>query len=130
MKNGEALVPVLRPRSHYHYLAKQLQPLYQTKDYKQATKLWQTFLVQRGIQGALHATNKQAKHQEMERRRQTNPNDADVKAYFQKIENQKLIQQQYFQMNQESPYCHQSRIKVAVLLRLYKEHNKILKLYW
>jgi DNA damage-inducible protein 1 len=69
----------------------------------QATAIWREECVRGGIRSAMRITTERSEELNMKRKLELDPNDTDAKAYFLKRESKSLIQQQYFQMQQEFP---------------------------
>jgi Aspartyl protease len=69
----------------------------------QATTIWREECVKGGIRSAMRITEQRSEEHTMKRKLEVNPHDAEAKAYFLKQESKSLIEQQYFQMQQEFP---------------------------
>ena len=69
----------------------------------EATTIWRDEIVKGGIRSAIRVTEKRNEELAMKRKLEIDANDPEAKAYFLKKESTSLIQQQYFQMQQEFP---------------------------
>lgn len=70
---------------------------------EKAVEIWKEEMVSNSIKGAVRATDKFHKENEMTTRRKNNPNDPEAIEYFRKKDSEARIQQQYFEMMQEYP---------------------------
>ena len=73
------------------------------KSLEEGTKIWREEMVKGGIRRAVATTSKLQKETAMKQKLQANANDTEAKAYFEKKENEKLIQAQYHEMMQNYP---------------------------
>jgi DNA damage-inducible protein 1 len=73
----------------------------QTKS--EMVRIWREELVKGGIQGAMEASTRLRREQEMQERRRTQPDDPEVVEYYASIERKAKVNQQYQQMMQEYP---------------------------
>ena len=69
----------------------------------EATRIWRDECVKGGIRAAMKVTEQRHKDKAMKLKRDLHPDDEEAKSYFLKQESMALIQQQYFQMQQEFP---------------------------
>jgi hypothetical protein len=65
------------------------------KSVADATNVWREELTKGSIRGAMAQTERLVKENTMRKKLAENPNDPEAKAYFEKLENQKLIMEQY-----------------------------------
>lgn len=103
-----AFVTVVRANEHlwkelnYHNpkLAIKLQ---QAGSIDAAEQIWRSELVQGSIQAALRQTTQFHQQQDMQRRKEQNPNDPQVMEFFRQQERRQNVQAQYEQMMTEYP---------------------------
>lgn len=105
--NPEHIVTLLQTKEHLFKELNHHQPGLASKlrgqSYENAVNIWRQELMKGGIQQAVNRTNTLQKEQEMRRRLQANPNDAEAKEYFDSIKRKEKVHEQYFQMMQEYP---------------------------
>jgi DNA damage-inducible protein 1 len=100
-------VSLLQSKEHLfkelRYHNPSLASMLEGKPLDRAVEIWKGEIVKGGIASAMKRTSEFHQREEMTKRLQTNPNDAEAREYFAGIERKKNVEEQYVHMMNEHP---------------------------